>query len=77
MSVEEDSSIDVRKVLRYDYLRKDAIHELESATFNVEYWSKLEDREKDLREHVKNAANRLQELLKLLGHESKPQANVT
>ncbi len=77
MSEEEGPSIDLRKVLRYDYFRKDAIHELELATFNMEYWIKVEDKERELRLHIKNAATRVQELLKVLGPETQPPANIT
>mgnify|MGYP001091978102 CR=1 FL=1 len=73
----EDPSIDLAKVLRFDYLRKDAIHELEQASLTAEYWSKLEDRERELRQHVKNAMNGLQELLKILGPETQPSIAIT
>jgi len=77
VSEPEEPSLDIRKALRYDYIRKEAIFELERATLNVESWTKLEEKERELRQHLRTAFNRVQELLRMLGPEPGPQSQPT
>ena len=69
---EQEPAIDLRKVFLYDLARKEAIRDLESATFKAETWNKLEDQERELRKHLKDASNRLEEMLRLIGPEKSP-----